>query len=122
MNYNNIVGNLNKFFLMLALFTVSFTMSSCYTSNENIEGDTPIIDPEEPAEPTDVLPILNWGESQSEIKAMQRNLVINVENDTLLRFANNSKTLFIDYFFKSNNLVSVSMTQANIANVKDVIN
>ena len=76
----------------------------------------------EPAEPTDVLPILNWGESQSEIKAMQRNLVINVENDTLLRFANNSKTLFIDYFFKSNNLVSVSMTQANIANVKDVMN
>lgn len=125
MNYNNIVGSLNKYFLMLALFTVSFTMSSCYTSNETIEGDTPIIDPEdpeEPAEPTDVLPILNWGESQSEIKAMQRNLVINVENDTLLRFVNNSQTLFIDYFFKSNNLVSVSMTQANIANVKDVMN
>ena len=121
MSYNNIVSKINKYFLLFALFTISFTISSCSTSNDAVNDDSPIINPEEPSEPTNIHPILEWGKSMSEIKTKQKSLVNDVENDTLLRFTNKSKTIVVDYFFKNNSLVSASMTQANIANVKDIM-
>ena len=121
MSYNNIVSKINKYFLLFALFTISFTISSCSTSNDAVNDDSPIINPEEPSEPTNIHPILEWGKSMSEIKTKQKSLVNDVENDTLLRFTNKAKTVVVDYFFKNNSLVCASMTQANIANVKDIM-
>lgn len=121
MSYNNIVSKINKYFLLFALFTISFTISSCSTSDDAVNDDSPIINPEEPSEPTNIHPILEWGKSMSEIKTKQKSLVNDVENDTLLRFTNKAKTVVVDYFFKNNSLVCASMTQANIANVKDIM-
>lgn len=120
MDYKNFWSKANKYFLLFALFAISFAISSCSTSNE-INDDSPIINPEEPSKPTNIHPILEWGKSMSEIKAKQKNLVNEVENDTLLRFTNKVKTVIVDYFFKNNSLISASMTQANIANVKDIM-
>lgn len=105
MSYNNIVSKINKYFLLFALFTISFTISSCSTSNDAVNDDSPIINPEEPSEPTNIHPILEWGKSMSEIKTKQKSLVNDVENDTLLRFTNKAKTVVVDYFFKNNSLV-----------------
>ena len=58
MSYNNIVSKINKYFLLFALFTISFTISSCSTSNDAVNDDSPIINPEEPSEPTNIPPIL----------------------------------------------------------------
>lgn len=121
MSYNNIWSKINKCFLLFALFAISLTIISCSTSNDAVNDDSPIINPEEASEPTNIRPILEWGKSMSEIKTKQKSLVNDVENDTFLRFTNKSKTIVVDYFFKNNSLVSASMTQANIANVKDIM-
>ena len=121
MEYKIIWNKINKYLLLFVLFAISFTISSCSTSNDTINDDSPIINPEEPSKPTNIHPILEWGKSMSEIKAKQKDLVNEVENDTLLRFTNKTKTVTVDYFFKNKGLISASMTQANIANVKDLM-
>ena len=121
MEYKNIWNKINKYFLLFVLFAISFAISSCSTSNDTINDDSPIINPEEPSKPTNIHPILEWGKSMSEIKAKQKDLVNEVENDTLLRFTNKTKTVTVDYFFKNKSLISASMTQVNIANVKDIM-
>lgn len=42
MDYKNFWSKTNKYFLLFALFAISFAISSCSTSNE-INDDSPII-------------------------------------------------------------------------------
>ena len=113
MTNNNLLSKVKL--LLLFVFVIGLTaLNSCSTSNDVTEEDNPILNPEEPSEPTKILPTLEWGKDVQAIKSMQKNLVMSSETDSLLRYTNKAKTVTIDYYFNGNGLVSANMTQANI--------
>lgn len=118
---SNIILSKVKLLLIFVFITGLTVLSSCSTSNDVTEEAPPILNPEEPSEPTKILPTLEWGKDVHVIKSMQKDLVNSVETDSLLRYTNKAKTVTIDYYFNGNGLVGANMTQANISSVKDIL-
>lgn len=109
--------------LLLFMFVAGFTtLNSCSTTGDDVmEEGNPVLNPEEPSEPTKILPTLEWGKNIQEIKSIQKNMDCSIMNDSMLRYVNKAKTIVIDYYFNANGLVCASMTQANISNIKDIL-
>ena len=66
--------------------------------------------------------ILDWGKSLQEIKSCQKEELLVVSTDTLLRYADDVQGFVANYKFTDNKLVTVAITYSKIDNINVVVN
>lgn len=108
--------------IMMSILAIVYGMcnTSCSENDFTSEGNN---NPEEGTNlPTKIVPILDWGIGQSEVKSRQNHeLSLEMSTENLLRYTNKAQEVTIDYNFEDGKLIGTSLTQAKISNVDGII-
>jgi len=111
----------NIIFVLTALSLLFVSITSC-SDNDAIDNGVDNGQDGEQATLVTIAPTIEWGINSSDVKAKQnKSLSLSLSTDTLLRFANESKGITLDYKFNDDKLVATSMTQANISSINNVV-